>query len=212
MAYKAISYPLRQLLTAWRQQWTGSLVILVTTDQELQACSGCCGLLLRCTCRIEELISLAVGSAGLWWPQLSPSVGIVLCGRDLPHPRFHSLPGPLLWFWTTLKGHSSSRIPYRISCIWVQQMGFYFCTALLTTAKPLTLWITTNCGKFWKRWEYQTTWPASWEIGMQVKKQQLELDMEQQTSSKSGKKYVKAVYYHPAYLTYMQSTSCKMPG
>ena len=47
---------------------------------------------------------------------------------------------------------------------------------------------------------------------MQVKKQQLELDMEQQTGSKSGKEYVKAVYCHPAYLTYMQSTSCKMPG
>ena len=46
---------------------------------------------------------------------------------------------------------------------------------------------------------------------MQVKNQQLELDMEQQTGSKSGKKYVKAVYYHPVYLTYMQSTSCKMP-
>ena len=49
--------------------------------------------------------------------------------------------------------------------------------ALLTAPKPLTVWITTNCGKFLKRWEYQTTWPASWEICMQVKKQQLELDM-----------------------------------
>ena len=47
---------------------------------------------------------------------------------------------------------------------------------------------------------------------MQVKKQQLELDKEQQTGSKSGKEYVKAVYCHPAYLTYMQSTSSKMPG
>ena len=47
---------------------------------------------------------------------------------------------------------------------------------------------------------------------MQVKKQQLELDMEQQIGSKSGKEYVKAVYCHPAYLTYMQSTSCEMPG
>ena len=44
-------------------------------------------------------------------------------------------------------------------------------------------WITMNCGKFWKRWEYQTTWPASWETYMQVRKQQLELDMEQQTGS-----------------------------
>ena len=47
---------------------------------------------------------------------------------------------------------------------------------------------------------------------MQVRKKQLELDMEQQTGSKSGKEYVKAVYCHPAYLTYMQSTSCEMPG
>ena len=47
---------------------------------------------------------------------------------------------------------------------------------------------------------------------MQVKKQQLKLDMEQQTRSKSGKEYAKALYYHPAYLTYMQSTSCKMLG
>ena len=80
-------------------------------------------------------------------------------------------------------------------------------SALLTMPKPLTMWITTNCGKFWKRWEYQTTWPASWETCMQVRKQQLELDTEQQTSSKLGKEYVKAVYCHPAYLTYMQSPS-----
>ena len=56
--------------------------------------------------------------------------------------------------------------------------------ALLTMPMPLIVWITINCGKFWKRWEYQTTWPASWEIYMQVRKQQLELDMEQQTGSK----------------------------
>ena len=57
-------------------------------------------------------------------------------------------------------------------------------SASLTTLKPLTVWITTNCGKFWKRWEYQTTLPAFWETCMQVKKQQLELDMKQQTGSK----------------------------
>ena len=57
-------------------------------------------------------------------------------------------------------------------------------SALLTMPKLLMVWITTNCGKFLRRWEYQTIWPASWEIGMQVKKQQLELDMEQQTGSK----------------------------
>ena len=57
-------------------------------------------------------------------------------------------------------------------------------SALWTMPKPLTVWITINCGKFWKRWEYQTTWPASWETCMQVREQQLELDMEEQTGSK----------------------------
>jgi len=57
-------------------------------------------------------------------------------------------------------------------------------SSLLTIPKLFTVWITTNSGKFLKIWEYQTTWPASWEICMQIKKQQLELDMEQQTSSK----------------------------
>ena len=85
-------------------------------------------------------------------------------------------------------------------------------SALLSTPKPLTVYITTNCGKFFKRWEYQTAWPFSCEICMQVKKQQLEPDMEQQIGSKLAKEYVKAIYCHPVYLTYMQSTSCEMPG
>ena len=62
------------------------------------------------------------------------------------------------------------------------QKNIYFC--FTDYAKAFALWITTNCGKVFKRLEYQTTWPASWEICMQVKKQQLELDMEQQTGSK----------------------------
>ena len=70
------------------------------------------------------------------------------------------------------------------------QKNIYFCfidyvnKGQSQRPKPLTVWITINCGKFWKRWEYQTTWSASWEICMQVRKQQLELDMEQQTGSK----------------------------
>ena len=85
-------------------------------------------------------------------------------------------------------------------------------SALLTMPKPLTVWITTNSGKFLNTWEYQTTWPTSWEICMQVKKQQLERDMEQQTGTKLGKEYIKAVWCHPAYLTYTQSTSSEMLG
>ena len=63
-------------------------------------------------------------------------------------------------------------------------------SALLTMPKTLTVWIMINCRKFFKRWEYQITSPAYWEICMQVKKQQLELDMEQQTASKPA--YYKA--------------------
>ena len=85
------------------------------------------------------------------------------------------------------------------------QKNTYFC--FIDYAKALSVWITTDCEKFFKRWEYQTTWPAFWEICIQVRKQQLELDMEHQTGSKLGKEYLKAVYCHPAYLTCMQSTS-----
>ena len=85
-------------------------------------------------------------------------------------------------------------------------------SALLTMLKPLTVWITTNCGKFLKRWEYQTTSLTSSEICMQVKKQQLEPDIEQRTGSKLGKEYARAVYCHSAYLTSLQSISCEMPG
>ena len=89
------------------------------------------------------------------------------------------------------------------------QKNIYFC--FIDYAKAF-VWITINYGKFWKRWEYQTTWPASWEMCMQVRKQQLELDMEQQTGSKQEKEYVKAIYCHPACLTYMQSTSWEALG
>ena len=62
------------------------------------------------------------------------------------------------------------------------QKNIYF--SFIDYAKAFAVWIKINCGKFFKWWEYQTTWPASWETYMQVKKQQLELDMEQQTGSK----------------------------
>ena len=84
------------------------------------------------------------------------------------------------------------------------QKNIYFC---FTDYAKAFVWITTSCGKFLKRWEYQTTLPTSWKICTQVKKQQLELDMEEQTDSKLRKEYIKAVYCHPAYLTSMQSTA-----
>ena len=82
------------------------------------------------------------------------------------------------------------------------QKNIYFC--FIDYAKAFDC---VDHNKLWKILQYQTTWPASWEICVQVKKQQLELDMEQQTGSKLGKEYVKAVYCHPAYLSYIQGTS-----
>ena len=76
----------------------------------------------------------------------------------------------------------SSRKKHLFLCFYIRMFPFH--SFYLTMPKPLSVWTTVNCGKFWKRWEYQTTWPASWETYMQVRKQQLELDMEQQTGSK----------------------------
>ena len=67
----------------------------------------------------------------------------------------------------------------------------------IDNANLLTVWIKINWGKFWKRWAYQTTWPASWEICIQIRKQQLELDMKKQTGSKLEKEYVKAYILSP---------------
>ena len=78
----------------------------------------------------------------------------------------------------------------------------------LTTLKPLIVWIVTNCGKILKEMGVSD----SWETCMWVKKQQLALNMKQWTGWKLGKKYNKAVHCHPAYLTYMQSTSHKFLG
>ena len=89
------------------------------------------------------------------------------------------------------------------------QENIYFC--FINYAKEF-VWSTTKCGKFFKRQEYQTTLPASWDTYMQVKKQQSRTGHGTKTDSKLGKEYVKAIYCHPAYLNYMQSTSCEMLG
>ena len=83
------------------------------------------------------------------------------------------------------------------------QKNIYFC--FIDYAKAFDCVQHNNLWKFFKNWEYQTTWSASWEICIQVRKQQLQLDMEQQTSSKLGKEHNKAIYCHPACLTYIQS-------
>ena len=102
-----------------------------------------------------------------------------------------------------------ANIYWIIEKAWECQKNIYFC--FIDCAK-IFVQITTNRGKCLKRWEEQTTWPASWETCMQFKKQQLGMDMEQWSGSKLAKEYVKAVYCHPAFLTYMRSTSRKMPA
>ena len=87
-----------------------------------------------------------------------------------------------------------------------------FTSALLTTPKPLTVWIATNCGKFLKRWEHQTTWPAPEKSVCRSRNNSENSTGNNRLVLKLGKEYIKAVYCHPAYLTTMQSTSCKMSG
>ena len=87
------------------------------------------------------------------------------------------------------------------------QKNIYFCFIDYTKASDCV-----DHNKFFKRWEYQTTLPAFWETYMQVKKQQLKLDMKQCTSSKLENEYIKAVYWHPVCLICMQTISCEMLG
>ena len=87
------------------------------------------------------------------------------------------------------------------------QKNIYFC--FIDYSKAIDC---VDHHKLWKILRDGNTRPASWEIYIQVKKQQLEQDMEQQTGSKSGKEFVKAAYCHPAYLTYIQSTSWETMG
>ena len=82
--------------------------------------------------------------------------------------------------------------------LWIREKAREFQKNIISISSTMLKSLcVTSCGKFLKRWEYQTTWPASWETCMQVKKQQLELNIEQQTGSKLGKECVKAAYCHP---------------
>ena len=111
--------------------------------------------------------------------------------------------------WTELKRNQVSN--YQHSLDHRKGKGILKITSSLTTLKPLTMWIITN----WKIHKETATWEYHTCLLRDLysdKKQQLEVDMEQLTGSKFGKEYVKAVCCHPAYLTYMQSTSCEMAG
>ena len=148
--------------------------------------------LVMSMCRVFPCV---VGRRCLLWPVrssrpplLTLDVGFLFSATPAPHSRFTNI-------WTVnfqmfkldLEKAEEPEIKLPTSAgSWKKQENSRKTSnsALLIMPKPLTMWITINCGKFWERWEYQTTGPASWETYMQVRKQQLELDMEQQTGSK----------------------------
>ena len=125
----------------------------------------------------------------------------------------------VLVVWTPLRFHINFRRHFSIYAKKNPTVFWDFDRDCIEYADNLMqCWLLNNI-KYFSSWIsfyicvlYKTTWPASWETCMQVRKQQLELYMEQQTGSKEEKKYVKAVYCHPPYLTYMQCTSWETLG
>ena len=146
----------------WPQDWKRSVFILIPKKGNAKECSN-----YRTIALISHAskVMLKILQAGLQQ----------YTNRELPDVRagFRKAEEPDIKLPTSV-GSSKKQQSSRKTSI----------SVLLTIPKPFTVWIIINCGKFWKRWEYQTTWPTSWEICMQVRKQQLELDMQQQTGSK----------------------------
>ena len=165
----------------WPQDWKRSLFVLIVKKASAKECSNYCTVVLI-SHAINVMLKFLQPDFNSTWIVNSQMFKLGLEKAEEPEIKLPTSAG-------SSKKQESSR---KTST-----------SGLLTRPKPLTVCITTNCGKFWKRWEYQTTWPASWEICMQVKKQKLESDMEQQTGSKSGKEFIYSVYCHPAYLTSM---------
>ena len=171
----------------WPQDWKSSVFIPIPQKGNVKGCSNYCtiALITHASKVILKILQARLQQYMNW---------------ELPDGQagFRKGRGTRDQITNVLYHRKSKRVPEKKKST----------SASLTTYKSMTLWITTDYGKFWKRWEYQTTWPVSWEICMSVKKQQLELVMEQWTGSNLGKEYVKAVYCHPAYFTYMHSTKC----
>ena len=146
----------------WPQDWKRSLFIPMPKKGNAKECSNYHTIALISHASNEILKILNPGFSNTWTLKFQ-IYNLVLEKAEEPEIKLPTSTG------STKKQESSRKTSI---------------SALLTMPKPLTVWITINCGKFWKRWKYQTIWPASWETYMQVRKQQLELDMEQQTGSK----------------------------
>ena len=179
----------------WPQDWKRSVLIPIPKKGNARECSNYCTIALISD--VSKAIALISHASKVMLKVLQARLQQYV-NHELPDVQvgFRKGRGTRDHICQHLLDHrksKSKRVPEKKST-----------SALLTMPKPLIVWVKTNSGKFFKRWEYQTTLPASWEICMLVKKWQLELDMEQQTGSKLGKGYIKAVYCHSAYLTYKQ--------
>ena len=147
----------------WPQDRRRSVFIPIPKKSNAKECSNYCRFALISHTGKKKCSKFSKAGFSNTWTVNFQMFNLVLEEAEEPEIKFPTSTG-------SSKKQESSRKTY--------------ISAFLTRPKPLTVWITINCGKFWKRWEYQTTWPASWETYMQVRKQQLELDMEQQTGSK----------------------------
>ena len=146
----------------WPQDWKRSLFIPIPKKGNAKECSNYCKIALI-THASKVLLKILQARLRQYMNHELPDVQAGLEKTEEPEIKLPTSTG------SSKKQESSRKISI---------------SALLTMQKPLTVWTTTYYGKFLKSWEYQTAWPTSWEICMQVKKQQLEPDMEQQTGSK----------------------------
>ena len=165
----------------WPQDWKRSVFILITKKDNAKECLNYCTTALISHASKVSLKFSKLNFNSMW------SMNFQMFKLDLEKAEEPEIKLP-----TLLDNRKSKGIPEKKKTS---------TSASLTMPKPLIVWITTNCEKFLKKLEYQTTLPASCRACMQVQKQQLEWDMEQWYGSKLGKEYIKAVHCHSAYLT-----------
>ena len=153
----------------WPQDWKRSVFIPIPKKGNAKECSNYCTIVVIAQLQLCSTITLISHASKVMLKNLQ---------ARLQQYVIHELPDVQAGF---RKGRGT-RDQIANICWIIEKTGEFqkiSISALLTMPKPLTVWITINCGQFWKRWEYEATWPGSWETCMQVRKQQLEMDMQQ---------------------------------
>ena len=194
-------------ICAWRIPWTESGRLQFMGSENWTWLSMYFGHLMR---RVDSLeTTLMLGGIGGRRRRGQPRIRCWMASRT---QWLWVWVNSVSWWWTGRPGVLWFMGSQRVRHDWETELNWtehvVLCQHLLDHWKSkgvpekhlfLLYWLCQSlCGKLWKIWEYQTTWPATWKNWMQVRKQQLELDIEKQTGSRFGKEYVKAVYCHPA--------------